>query len=230
VQDDIEAVTLTTADGLSLEAEVARPDAADPALRGAVVLAHPHPQQGGSMRSLVTSELFGALPGRGLAVLRFNFRGVGASEGSYGNGVDEHADVVAALDALAPEAAAARAAGGAGTAGRVPLVLAGWSFGADVSLTVLDERLAGWYLIASPLRILPTEAFVAAHDPRPKRFSIPERDQFRSPDAVREMTADWANVEVNAVPGADHFLVGRTKVAVDHLDAFVEYLGGKTAA
>jgi uncharacterized protein len=166
------------------------------------------------MRSLVTSELFSALPGRGLVVLRFNFRGVGGSEGEHGGGVDEHHDVVAAIDALAPDAAARG----------VPLVLAGWSFGADVSLTVTDERLAGWVLIAPPLRVLPADAFVAAHDPRPKCFVVPERDQFRSPDAVAEMTADWTNVEINAVPGADHFLVGRTKVAVDHLDRFVSAL------
>jgi alpha/beta superfamily hydrolase len=213
VQGDIEAVTVQTADGLTLEGERARPTAADPPVRGAVVLAHPHPQQGGSMRSLVTSELFGALPGRGLTVLRFNFRGVGASEGVYGEGVDERADVVAGLDLLAPEA---EAAGG-------PLVLAGWSFGADVSLAVTDERIAGWFLAAPPLRTQP-DAYAAAHDPRPKCFTIPERDQFRPPDGVREVTADWTNIEIHVVPGADHFLVGRTKVAVDLLDAFVASL------
>jgi alpha/beta superfamily hydrolase len=205
VRDDIDAVTLRTADGLSLEAERARPPAAP---RAAVVLAHPHPQQGGSMRSLVTSELFGALPGRGLSVLRFNFRGVGASEGAYGGGVDERADVVAALDAQAGEAPL--------------LVLAGWSFGADVALAVTDERLAGWFLVAPPLRT--GDAFPAASDPRPKWFTIPERDQFRPPDGVREVTDGWVNVDIGVVPGADHFLVGRTQAAVDRLDRFVDAL------
>jgi alpha/beta superfamily hydrolase len=215
VQGDIEAATLQTSDGLGLEAERARPGADDPPLRGAVVLAHPHPLQGGSMRSLVTSELFAALPGRGLVALRFNFRGVEGSEGTHGKGVDEQHDVLAALDALAPEAADAG----------VPLVLAGWSFGADVSLTVADERLAGWFLVAPPLRTpAPDHPYPAAADARPKCFVIPERDQFRPPDAVRAATAGWTNTVVHDVPGADHFLVGRTKVAVDHLDAFIARL------
>jgi alpha/beta superfamily hydrolase len=211
VHHDIEQLTLHTSDGLALEAELAVPDGAP---RAVVVLAHPHPQQGGSMRSLVTSELFGALPGRGLAVLRFNFRGVGDSEGSHGKGVDEHADVVAALDTLADRYAAHT------------LVLAGWSFGADVSLSVVDQRLAGWFLVAAPLRVLPVEDFLAASDPRPKCFTVPERDQFRPPDGVREITAGWVNTQVHVVPGADHFLVGRTTVAVDQLDAFVSGLVG----
>jgi uncharacterized protein len=206
VPHDIESCSLTTADGLTLEAELARP-AGTP--RGGVVLAHPHPQQGGSMRSIVTSELFKALPERNLAVLRFNFRGVGNSEGTYGGGVAEHEDVVAAIEAM-PEVG--------------PLVLAGWSFGAEVSLTVVHPRLAGWLLIAPPLRVLPAHAYGAATDPRPKRFVIPERDQFRSPDSVRRFTADWLNTEVHAVAGADHFLIGRTKTAVDHLDEFVSTL------
>jgi alpha/beta superfamily hydrolase len=172
------------------------------------------------MRSLVTSELFAALPGRGLTVLRFNFRGVGASEGDYGEGVAERADIVAALDAAA-DLVDAPAAGG----DRAPLVLAGWSFGADVSLTVDDARLAGWFLVAPPLRVRPLDEMVAAQDPRPKRFVVPERDQFRPPAAVREITAGWVATEVFDVPGADHFLVGRTGIAVDHLDAFVNKLG-----
>jgi uncharacterized protein len=214
VQDDIERPTLRTADGLALEAELARPPSDAGPVRGVVVLAHPHPQQGGSMRSLVTSELFAALPRRGLVVLRFNFRGVGGSEGAYGGGVDEHADVIAAIDAVAGEAEGAD----------VPLVQAGWSFGADVSLTVVDGRLAGWFLVAPPLRVLPEEAFVAATDPRPKLFTVPERDQFRPPAAAREFTVGWVNTTVTDVPGADHFLVGRTGVAVDRLDGFVTSL------
>lgn len=201
------SVTLHTSDGLALEAELRAP--ADPV--GAVVLAHPHPAQGGSMRSLVTSELFRSLPAKGLTVLRFNFRGVEGSEGDHGGGIAEHADVIAAIDALA--AGPTR-----------PLVLAGWSFGADVSLSVLDDRLAGWFLIASPLRILPLDAMVVAADARPKFFAIPENDQFRRPDVVREMTAGWINTTVETVPGGDHFLVGRTAQVADWLADFVATL------
>ncbi len=206
--DDIETLTLTTTDGLALEAEARIPTTA----RAAVVLPHPHPQHGGSMRSLVTSELFRTLPERGLAVLRFNFRGVERSQGEHGHGRGEHADVIAAIDALATRTPVR------------PLITAGWSFGADVSLSVLDERLAGWFLIASPLRILRPDEFLAAHDPRPKFFASPENDQFRQPDGVRELTADWVNTEVETVAGADHYLVGRTAKVADLLEAFVDRL------
>ncbi len=208
VPDDIEILTLSTSDGLALEAEARIPTDA----HAAVVLPHPHPQHGGSMRSLVTSELFRTLPERGLAVLRFNFRGVEGSEGTHGGGRGEHADIVAAIDALA-----------ARTEVR-PLLTAGWSFGADVSLSVLDDRLAGWFLIAAPLRILRPAEFVAAHDPRPKFFASPENDQFRRPEGVRELTADWKNTEVETVTGADHYLVGRTTKVADLLVAFIDRL------
>jgi alpha/beta superfamily hydrolase len=201
----VEGTSCHTSDGLVLEAELAMP--ASPT--GAVVLAHPHPQQGGSMRSLVTSELFRALPGDGIATLRFNFRGVEGSEGTYGGGVDERRDVIAAIERLRVATAVE------------PLVLAGWSFGADVSASVLDDRLAGWFLIGPPLRVLPSDQFVIASDPRPKHIAVPEHDMFRPPDSAREATSTWVNTTVDVVAGADHFLVGRTaKVAT----AVVEFV------
>lgn len=205
---DVQDAVCRTADGLDLEAELAVP----PTPTGAVVLAHPHPQQGGSMRSLVTSELFRTLPAEGIATLRFNFRGVEGSEGTYGGGVAEHDDVVAAIDRLRVATSAE------------PLVLTGWSFGADVSASVADDRLAGWFLIAPPLRVLPVERFVVAHDPRPKHLAVPEHDMFRPPESARDATADWANTTIEVVPGADHFLVGRTAKVAAALVAFVRSL------
>ena len=173
---DTTALRLVTADGVSLEAEVrltVTDGGAEPA--GAVVLAHPHPLHGGSMASLVTSELFRVLPAEGLSALRFNFRGVGSSEGAHGHGLDERLDVEAAVDALA------------GLTDQRPLVLCGWSFGADVSLTVTDPRLAGWALIAAPMRIRPTADYAAvAADPRPKLLIVPEHDEFRTPESAVE--------------------------------------------
>jgi alpha/beta superfamily hydrolase len=208
VADDIETLMLTTADGLALEAEICVPAAPI----GAVVLAHPHPQFGGSMRSLVTSELFRSLPTRQIAVLRFNFRGVEGSEGAYGHGRAEHADVVAAIDALSARTPVQ------------PLLTAGWSFGGDVTLSVLDERLTGWFTIAAPLRILEPDELVAGLDPRPKCLAVPEHDEYRKPDAVRERTAHWVNTEQHTIAGADHYLVGRTNKVVDLLVDFVTRL------
>jgi len=208
-----EPVALTTDDGLALEAEWSWP----PIPTALVVLAHPHPLHGGSMRSLVTSELFRALPGRGIAALRFNFRGVEGSEGTHGKGLDERLDVEAAIGALA-----------AGAAERgitnVPLVLGGWSFGGDVSLTVAPPGLAGWVLIAPPLRLVHQDRMIAAGDPRPKLVVVPEHDQFRDPASAAEVTAGWVNTELVVVAGGDHFLGGRTDRVVDLLVGFCTQL------
>lgn len=200
--DDFETRSLRfeTSDELSLEAELIVPENA----RAAVVLCHPHPQQGGNMTSLVTSELFRSLPASGLAMLRFNFRGVGTSEGEHAFGVGEALDIVAALDTMTSECPA------------LPIFLSGWSFGADTSLSVLDPRIRAWLACAPPLRILPLDDLTAAagSDPRPKLLIVPEHDQFRDPSSAIEATASWLNTEIVAVAGADHFFVGRThKVA-----------------
>jgi hypothetical protein len=191
----IEPVTLSSADGLALEGELSVPE--EP--WSAAVLAHPHPQFGGSMRSIVTAAMFGALPAAGVACLRFNFRGVGRSQGTHGGGRDERADLVAAIDVLSPI-----------TEG-LPLVLAGWSFGADTALTVGDQRLAGWLAVAPPLRATAVSDMVAAADPRPKLVVVPEHDQFRPPESARPMIDGWTNTELQIVPGGDHYLVGRAE-------------------
>ena len=188
-----ESITLHTADGLTLEGELAVPD--EP--WAAAVLLHPHPQFGGNMRSIVPGALFTALPEAGIAVLRFNFRGVEGSEGAYDEGVGERQDAVAAVDVLGPI-----------TEG-LPLVLAGWSFGGDTSLAVGDDRVAGWCAIAAPLRVVKLEDMVAAHDPRPKLLIVPEHDQYRPPDEARDVTAAWPATDLEVIPGADHFFVGR---------------------
>src|SRR5262245_3008926 len=72
----VESLTLTAGDGVTLEAE--RAPAEGPS-RATAVLCHPHPQHGGTMRSLVISALFKALPPAGVTCLRFNFRGVEGS-------------------------------------------------------------------------------------------------------------------------------------------------------
>ena len=193
-------ITLTTADGLELEGQIVVPAEA----RAAVVLCHPHPQAGGTMTSLVTSELFRSLPARGFAALRFNFRGVGRSQGEHEFGRGEALDIVAAIDAMAAACS------------DLPLFVSGWSFGGDTSLSVLDARIAAWIACAPPLRVLPIEELAAAagSDPRPKILIVPEHDQFRDPAAAVEGTADWTSTTVVAVAGADHFFVGRTdKVA-----------------
>jgi alpha/beta superfamily hydrolase len=158
--------------------------------------------------------LFDALPATGCTALRFNFRGVEQSGGTHDEGRAEVLDVQAAVDA----AAGARAAG-------EPLVLAGWSFGADMALATPDERLAGWIGIAPPLRFR-TDFDLVAHDARPKLLVLGQHDEYRDPASVVEVTDDWNATEIDVIAGASHFFVGRTDRVVDAARAFVERVVG----
>ena len=184
-------VEITTADGLALDAEVEVP----PGATAGVVLAHPHPQLGGDMRVPVIEALFERLCRSGMAVLRFDFRGVGRSEGSHDEGRGERLDVAAAVAALADRLDGA------------PVVAAGYSFGADVALAVDDATIAGWFAAAPPLRLFDEPA--AAADARPKLLAIPQHDQFNPPDRARPLVDGWTATRLEIVPGTDHFLAGR---------------------
>jgi hypothetical protein len=200
-----EALELHVDDGVVLEAELALPER-EP--RAAVVLCHPHPLYGGSMRSIVISELFRALPGRDVACLRFNFRGVEGSSGTHDEGRAECADAAAAIDGLVARVAA-------GT----PVVLAGWSFGGDIAVSVHDERLAAWLVIAPVLHVARFRA--VADDARPKHLVIAEHDEYRSPGDVITATKGWRATTVEIVSGASHFFVGRTDAVIAAADELV---------
>jgi alpha/beta superfamily hydrolase len=206
---------LRTSDGLTLEAEWAAP----PGARATAVLCHPHPQYGGTMRSLVVSALFAALPEHGIACLRFNFRGVENSEGFHTQGEAEPLDASAALDAAVAESAAAAIDG--------PLVLAGWSFGADIALGIDDARIAAWIGIGPPLRFRPQTAYDAvAHDPRPKLLILAAHDEVRPPAEIESETRDWQSTRIEIISGASHFFMGRTDRVVTLTTDFVDELTG----
>ncbi len=210
-----EAIRLEAADGVSLEAQREAPtDRA--AARAGMVLCHPHPQYGGTMRSLVISALFEALPRAGVDCIRFNFRGVEGSAGEYAHGDAERLDVLAALTDLSP-----RLPDGA------PLILAGWSFGADVALSCSLESIAGWLLIACPLRFARDVAIVT-DDERPKYVVLAQHDEFRPADEVTREVEGWRNAQAHVVGGASHFFVGRTDHVIAHATTFVDSLTGES--
>jgi alpha/beta superfamily hydrolase len=201
----VTSLTISTPDGLALEAERATPPDGVPT-RCAVVLCHPHPQFGGSMRAVVVSPLFAELPAHGADCLRFNFRGVEGSQGTYDNGIGERVDAQAAVSAQH-----------AAVPG-VALVCLGFSFGADVAQHVVDGPDA-WVLIAPPLRSEPAPAFT--DDPRPKLVVLAEHDDFRALAEAQAITSTWRATRIEVVPGASHFFVGRqervTELDVDFL-------------
>ena len=202
-----DALRISSAPGVELEAELAV--ALKP--RVGVVLCHPHPQYGGTMRSIVIGALFDALPNAGASALRFNFRGVEGSTGTYDAGRGEADDARAAIHALADRLDA-----------RTPIVLAGWSFGGDVALSVLDDTVAAWVAIAPPLRF--ADAAAVGADPRPKLVLLGEHDEVRAPDEVVQLATAWTETEVHVIPGASHFFVGRTDQVVTLTVAFLDRL------
>jgi alpha/beta superfamily hydrolase len=210
-----DAPLVRTSDGLALEAELAAPADAD--AQAAMVLCHPHPQYGGTMRSIVIGALFDALPRVGVTCLRFNFRGVEQSEGVHDEGRGERLDALAAVDAL-----------DAAIAPHVPLVLTGWSFGADVALGTMHDRIGAWFAIAPPLRVVPDFSAVAA-DARPKLLALAEHDEYREPSSVVDETASWRNTETEIVGGASHFFVGRTDRLVELATDYVDRVAGASA-
>jgi alpha/beta superfamily hydrolase len=207
------ASEIVTADGVRLEAELATPDGV---VRAGAVLCHPHPLYGGTMRSIVIGAMFDALPRRGVSCLRFNFRGVGRSGGVHDEGRAEQLDARAAVAALA-----------AALPTPAPLVLVGWSFGADVALSVRDERIDAWLAIAPPLRFAADLDALAA-DPRPKLLALAQHDEFRDPASVVDHTEGWTATEVEVVGGASHFFVGRTDRLVEIAAAYVDRVVAST--
>jgi len=218
-----ERLDIVASDGIHLEAEIVEAESveagASGAPRAAMVICHPHPQFGGTMRSVVVSALFEALPASGVTCLRFNFRGVEGSAGACGEGRGERVDASAAVATLAER-----------IDDDIPLVLSGWSFGADMALTVADPRLAAWLLIAPPLRFASdADRAPVATDPRPKLLVLGEHDEFRPPAEVTAATASWSATDVEIVGGASHFFIGRTDRLVALAHGFVDRVVGPPA-
>lgn len=179
--------TITADDGVELEAKL---DHADQPVRVAV-LCHPHPEWGGTMNSPLMIAMTRVLASRGHTVVRFNFRGVGESGGTHGQGEAEVEDVAAAVSH-------AEAFG-------LPVGVAGWSFGAWMALGWVatsrsDLPYAG---VAPPPQQLPEDLPAGG----PKRIILGTRDQVIDGDALQEYAID-KGIDLVLTPG-DHFFHGR---------------------
>lgn len=186
-------------DGLTLEGVLQLPDAPAAPLAG-VVVCHPHPLYGGDMWNDVVEQVCRELLARGIAALRFNFRGTGGSEGEHGGGVGERDDVWAALDLLRSRPEIDR--------GR--LGLAGYSFGAGVALNAGPAAgVRALAAISAPPRMVDFTAM--------QGFAIPllliagDRDEFAPADQVRQLAiALGPQTQTTIVAGADHFWWGHS--------------------
>ena len=163
----------------------------------AALVCHPHPLYGGTLHNKVVHHTARALQELGLAVLRFNFRGAGRSQGAHDQGRGEADDVRAALAWLENKVPAAG------------LVLAGFSFGAWVGLRVGcgDKRVGA--LIGVGLPADDSDFAYLADCAKPKLFIQGTHDQFGSLRAIEALAQGAAPPkELVWVEGADHFFAG----------------------
>lgn len=187
--------TITTSDGVELETILQTVDQP----RGAIVLCHPHPQHGGTMRH----PLIGAIAKRAVAerldVLRFNFRSIGESTGEWGNGIGEGLDVAAAVSAMQDRS--------------VPVIgIAGWSFGAATALRwqATSGSTFAYVGVAPPVDspLTPKLPEPEALQPASRTFIVGNRDQFVDADALEDY-AGLISAGIIRYETADHFFVLR---------------------
>lgn len=167
----------------------------------AAVVCHPHPVYGGTMHNKVVYHATKTLNEFGFPVLRFNFRGAGRSEGEHDNGRGEVDDVRAALDWLEREFT-------------VPIVFAGFSFGAGVGLRVAcaDARVTAMIALGTPVEAAGREygyGFLRACS-KPKLFLSGTQDQYCPRERIEKVVQEAAPPkELVLIEGADHFFEGR---------------------
>ena len=187
---------------LSLKGQAGRIEAlldepVDGAAQGTAVIAHPHPLFGGTMQNKVVQTLARAFVQSGWQAVRFNFRGVGASEGTYDEGQGEAADMLQVIAQVATQG---------------PLALAGFSFGAFVTSHVVqslgDQRLPHHLVLvgtaASRFEVAPVAP--GLHE----RCLVLHGEQDDTVPLASVM--DWArpqSLPITVIPGCEHFFHGQ---------------------
>ena len=162
-----------------------------------VIITHPHSLYGGTMHNPVVEVIQGAYRQNGYATLRFNFRGVGGSQGEYDNGNGERNDVRAAIAAVQAR-------------GVSEVALAGYSFGAWVNARLIAmDPIA----IASMLMISPPVGFIEFGDVGTlnslKLVVTGSRDDIAPEEQIRVILSNWnPNAHLEIIDGCDHFYVG----------------------
>lgn len=187
------------------------------------LLLHPHPQHGGTMNNRVSYALYQTFVQRGFSALRFNFRGVGRSQGQFDNGQGELSDAASALDWMQsynPNA------GGCW--------IAGFSFGAwiGMQLTMRRPEINGFISIAPPASIYDF-SFLA---PCPASGLIlhggkDEVVPVSSVEKLADKLSQQKNITIDyrVVPGADHFFSDHMKALNTHVDDYLNKALAKAA-
>jgi hypothetical protein len=163
-----------------------------------VVITHPHPLYGGDMFSNVVEAIVQTYREKGHSTLRFNFRGVGQSEGEYDNGIGEQEDVRAALGYLSD-------------LGKMNIDLAGYSFGAWVNALGLEgfAKANRMIMVSPPVNFI--DFSFLTYDQKIQLVIVGTEDDIAGFKMVEGMLQTW-NPEANLrnIQGADHFYWGKT--------------------
>jgi uncharacterized protein len=174
------------------------------------VVCHPHPLFGGTMHNKVVYQAAKAIHQRGASVLRFNFRGVGQSEGAYDRGQGEQGDVRAAIDYLAEE-----------FPGR-PILAAGFSFGSSVGLRVGCGDARVGQLIGMGLPVDNIDFSFLRGCTKPKLLIQGGNDQFGSRASMDALFATIPEAKrLVVVDGADHFFTGKLDAVGSAIDTWL---------
>lgn len=180
------------------------------------LILHPHPQHGGTMNNKVVYTLYHLFARRGFSTLRFNFRGVGRSQGTFDRGEGELMDAASALDWMMehnPDS---------------PYVyIAGFSFGAWIGMQLLMRRpeIAGFVMVAPPANMY--DFTFLAPCPSSGLFIVGEKDEISPPQSVETLAKrlqHQRDIEVDYVeiPGADHFFKGTREPMAGAIDSYLD--------
>jgi alpha/beta superfamily hydrolase len=166
--------------------------------RFAAVVCHPHPLFGGTLHNKVVYQATKALDARGGAVLRFNFRGTGLSEGTHDRGRGEREDVRAAVEFLTAQFP------------EIPLVVAGFSFGCWVGLRVGCEEARIGRLIGIGAPVNDSDFSYLDNCSKPKLFVHGSNDEFGDVRKLEKLVSGLpGEKQLVVVDGVDHFFKGK---------------------
>jgi len=180
------------------------------------VILHPHPLHGGNMNNKVTYRLFETFVRNGFSVLRFNFRGVGNSEGTFDNGIGELGDAAAALDWLHSNHP------------HTPQIwLAGFSFGSWITLQMLMRRpdLKRFIAVAPPAGLY--DMTFLSPCPTTGLVIYGGSDELTSPADTEHMlksTTRQKGISIHAakIPGADHFFTSHQEELIATVNTYIK--------
>jgi alpha/beta superfamily hydrolase len=202
-------VMILQAGEVQLEAVLWEPRNLSP--KGAALVCHPHPLYGGTMNNRVTFRAARGAVDAGLAVLRFNFRGVGRSTGAYAKGIGELKDAAFLMDWLQARYPA------------LPLAVIGFSFGAWIGLQAGCHNPRVRTLVGLGLPVDGHDFEFLIDNDKPSRYIIGTRDKFCARDPMKELELRLpATSTVVWVDGADHFFTHHIELIRDLVGEFLK--------